>query len=79
MTIYTILLDNPTICNQFVSRARYCPYNIDVQSGRKIVDGKSLLGLFTLNLSIPVTVTVHATEERSDDFMTWLDTVSRNS
>ena len=36
---------------------------VDVCSGRYLVDGKSLLGLFSVDLSKPVRVIVHGTEE----------------
>jgi len=39
---------------------------VDVCSGRYVVDGKSLLGLFSLDLSAPVRVVVHGTEEECD-------------
>lgn len=41
---------------------------VDVCSGRYVVDGKSLLGLFSLNLSEPVQVVAYGTEEELEAF-----------
>lgn len=37
--------------------------NIDIKSGRHVVDAKSIMGLFSLNLSDPVELTI----EHDDD------------
>ena len=39
------------------------PCDVDACSGRYVVDGKSLLGLFSLDLSKPVRVVVQGTDE----------------
>ena len=44
---------------QFVNAATRCPCEVDVLSGRYVVDGKSIMGLFSLDLSQPVKVEVH--------------------
>jgi len=36
------------------------PYDIDLKSGRYIVDGKSILGIFSLNLNGPIEVDIHS-------------------
>ena len=45
----------------FVTAANAQVSDIDVVSGRYIVDAKSLLGLFSLDLTKPVDVVVHGT------------------
>ena len=42
----------------FVQIASSCPYSVIVSHGRFVVDGTSLLGLFSLDLSNPVKVTI---------------------
>lgn len=37
--------------------------NVDVKQGRYVVDGKSIMGLFALNLTSPVIVTATGDEE----------------
>ena len=36
--------------------------DIDLQSGRYVVDGKSIMGIFSLDLLAPITLTVHSDE-----------------
>ena len=42
-------------------------YGLDLRSGRHCVDAKSLLGIFSLDLSKPVTVEVY--NDHCDDLM----------
>ena len=44
----------------FVSIVNKYPYEIDIRVGRHVVNGKSLLGIFSLDLSRPITLEVHA-------------------
>ena len=44
----------------FVNIASTSIYDVTVSHGRYIVDGKSLMGIFSLNLSNPIKVTVEA-------------------
>ena len=53
---------------QFVNAATRCPCEVDVLSGRYVVDGKSIMGLFSLDLSQPVKVQVHGGEEERERF-----------
>ena len=40
-----------------------CAYDVDVQSGSYIVDGKSLMGIFSLDLSKTIKVVFHVNSE----------------
>ena len=40
----------------FVNIANKYPYDIDLRVGRHVVDGKSILGIFSLDLSKPITL-----------------------
>ncbi|MCI6291815.1 MAG: HPr family phosphocarrier protein, partial [Clostridiales bacterium] len=40
----------------FVNIASRYPYDIDLRVGRHVVDGKSILGIFSLDLSKPITL-----------------------
>ncbi len=44
------------------------PFDIDLKSGRYVVDGKSILGIFSLNLKKPIEVDIY-----SDDCDALLD------
>lgn len=54
METMTILIDDVTKIKAFNSLTMQFPCDIDVISGRYIVDGRSLMGLFSLDLSSPV-------------------------
>ena len=46
----------------FVNIANKYPYDIDLRVGRHVVDGKSILGIFSLDLSKTITVEVYSDE-----------------
>ncbi len=52
----------------FVTEANAQMSDIDVVSGRYLVDAKSLLGLFSLDLTKPVDVVVHGTPGDREKF-----------
>ena len=52
----------------FVNAASLTDCDIDVLAGRYLVDAKSIMGLFSLDLSKPVQVHVHGGAEAADAF-----------
>lgn len=55
----------------FVRSANEVPVDVEVSSGRYIVDGKSILGLFSLNLSNNVMLKVD--NNYIEKFKNWID------
>ena len=53
---------------EFVKITIKYPFDIDLLSGRYVVDGKSILGIFSLDLTSPITVKIH-----SDDCEKFID------
>ena len=51
----------------FVNIVSRFDYEMDLQSGRHVVDAKSILGIFSLDLSKPITLEVYADD--CDDLM----------
>ena len=51
----------------FVNIVNRHPYDVDLRAGRHVVDAKSILGIFSLDLSKPVTVEVYS--DSCDDLM----------
>ena len=47
---------------EFVNIAQNYPFEILLKSGKYIVDAKSILGIFSLDLSLPITVEVYAND-----------------
>ena len=44
----------------FVNVANRYNYDMDLRAGRHVVDAKSILGIFSLDLSKPITLEVYA-------------------
>ena len=51
----------------FVNMVNRYPYDMDLRAGRHVVDAKSILGIFSLDLSKPITLEVYADD--CDDLM----------
>jgi phosphotransferase system HPr-like phosphotransfer protein len=45
---------------KFVSIVNRYPFDIDLRSGRYVVDAKSLLGIFSIDLSRPILMTIYS-------------------
>ena len=44
----------------FVNVVNHYPYDMDLRCGRHVVDAKSILGIFSLDLSKPITLEIYA-------------------
>lgn len=44
----------------FVNVASRYPYDMDLRAGRHVVDAKSILGIFSLDLSKPISLEVYS-------------------
>lgn len=51
----------------FVNIVNKYPYDIDLHSGRFMIDAKSLLGIFSLDLSKPLVLEIHS--DKCDDLL----------
>ncbi len=47
----------------FVNIASKYDFDIDLKSGRYVVDAKSIMGIFSLDLMSPIELTAHVTDE----------------
>ncbi len=52
----------------FVNAINQFEYDFDLISGRYVIDAKSIMGIFSLDLSKPIDLSIH-TEENLDDIM----------
>ena len=57
--------------NKFVNIVARYPYEMDLRAGRHVVDAKSILGIFSLDLSKPITLEVY-----SDDCQDLMDDIA---
>lgn len=48
--------------NAFVNIVARYPYDMDLRAGRHVVDAKSILGIFSLDLSRPITLEIYSDE-----------------
>ena len=51
----------------FVNAVNRYPYEMDLRAGRHVVDAKSILGIFSLDLSKPISLEVYS--EQCDDLL----------
>ena len=68
MSRFIVSLTSVDEVKQFVDAASRCACEIDVRSGRYVVNAKSIMGLFSLDLSQPVEVEVLGTHAQADAF-----------
>jgi len=59
MKSVSILLQEAQNIKNFVSIINKYPYDIDLRSGRYVVDAKSILGIFSLDLSKSITMEIY--------------------
>lgn len=60
MKSVSILLKEAQNIKTFVSIINKYPCDIDLRSGRYVVDAKSILGIFSLDLSKPITMEIYS-------------------
>ena len=48
--------------NNFVNIVTRYPFEMDLRAGRHVVDAKSILGIFSLDLSKPITLEIYCDE-----------------
>ena len=53
----------------FVNLINRFDYDFDLVSGRYVIDAKSIMGIFSLDLSKPITLNIHADSEQADSII----------
>ena len=51
---------------------RFSDVDFDLVSGRYVIDAKSIMGIFSLALSKPIDLNIHADESRMDEIVATL-------
>ena len=62
----TIQLNAINDVKDFVNKVMLFNYDIDLVSGRYAIDAKSIMGIFSLDLSKPIDLNIHADGELDD-------------
>ena len=71
MKTFDLLLSSINDVKDFVNIVCKYDFDVDLTSGRYVVDAKSIMGIFSLDLSKPIKVEVHSDD--CDKFMEELD------
>ena len=66
-----ISLEKASQVKDFVQIVQKYPYDIELKSERYIVDAKSILGIFSLDLARPLTIEIHSDD--CDEFVKQLE------
>ncbi|MEG2377225.1 MAG: HPr family phosphocarrier protein [Clostridia bacterium] len=68
MNTFHVTLSSINDVKQFVNAACSQMCEIDLISGRYIIDAKSIMGIFSIDLAKPIKVQVHGTDEDAKAF-----------
>ena len=71
MTKTTVALQAINDVKDFVNTVMRYDFNIDLVSGRYAIDAKSIMGIFSLDLSKPIELNAHT--DNADDFLKAID------
>lgn len=68
MQTFFVTLGSISDVKQFADAAVHCSCEVDVIEGRYLINAKSIMGLFSLDLSKPVRVEFHGGDEECAGF-----------
>ena len=68
MTTFNISLSSINSVKNFVNAVNKYDFDVDLTSGRYVVDAKSIMGIFSLDLSKPIILEAHSPEASADSF-----------
>ena len=69
MITKTILLNTIVDVKDFVNTVARYDFDVDLVSGRYHIDGKSIMGIFSLDLSRPIDLNIHADGDKLDEVL----------
>ena len=64
-----IMLNTVADVKEFVNLVSGCAYEVELVSGRYAVDAKSIMGIFSLDLSKPIDLAIHAGDTDMGEIM----------
>ena len=68
MKTFNMTLASINDVKDFVNLVARYDFDVDLVSGRYVVDAKSIMGIFSLNLSKPIKIEIHSDD--CDEFVT---------
>lgn len=69
MSEVLVLLNSVDKVKEFVSIVTNYEEDMDLISGRKVIDAKSIMGIFCIELSNPITLRIHGKNENAEEIM----------
>lgn len=72
MKTVSISLNSIDKVKAFVNDISKYDFDFDLVSGRYVIDAKSIMGIFSLDLSKSIDLNIHATDGALDDILTVL-------
>ena len=69
MKTVDISLNSIDKVKSFVNDINRFDCDFDLVSGRYVIDAKSIMGIFSLDLSKPIDLTIHADDENADSIV----------
>ena len=69
MKTVQISLNSIDKVKSFVNDISKFNYDFDLISGRYVIDAKSIMGIFSLDLSKPIDLSIHAEEENIESLL----------
>ena len=72
MVAFNIKLSSINDVKALVNAATDISCEIDLISGRYVINAKSLIGIFSIDLTKPITVEVHGSEAEAEQFKNFL-------
>jgi phosphotransferase system HPr-like phosphotransfer protein len=71
MKTFNMTLASINDVKDFVNLVSRYDFDVDLTSGRYVVDAKSIMGIFSLNLSKPIKIEIHSDD--CDEFVKQLE------
>ena len=71
MKTFELVLNSINDVKEFVNTVSKYDFDVDLTSGRYVVDAKSIMGIFSLDLGKPIKVEVHSDD--CDKFLAEVD------
>ena len=69
MKTVQISLNSIDKVKSFVNEITQYDYDFDLVSGRYVIDAKSIMGIFSLDLSKPIDLNIHAENQDADNII----------
>lgn len=69
MKTINIMLNSINDIKALINAANEQTFDIDLLSGRYVIDAKSIMGVFSLDLSKPIKAEIHASDEEAAVFL----------